>query len=181
VGDVIVKKLLLSLFCLFLIQNLSFAKDMVQFDFPNAGWHKVASPDGVEAKKCYVPHNQTTEVHTEMLVFYERVLKNKGISPMVILHKQLGKDRLNYIDIEPEYITQNLEDAMVTWCSRTKNTCAVTRAFQGDNGVIVVQYLNKAPHYSQNMFGQWSNILSTVELHKPTENQVTSPKRLIEL
>ena len=175
------KKLITILLALFLAQNISFAKDSVQFAFPNEGWHKVASPDGVESKKCYVPHNQTTENHTEMLVFYERVLKNKGISPMVILHKQLGKDRLNYIDIEPEYINQKLDDAMVTWCSRTKNTCAVTRALQGDNGVIIVQYLNKAPHYSQNMFGQWSNILSTVELYKPAENQVTSPKRLIEL
>jgi hypothetical protein len=52
---------------------------------------------------------------------------------------------------------------------------------QGDNGVIIVQYLNKAPHYSQNMFGQWSNILSTVELYKPAEKDITSPKRLIEL
>ena len=86
------KKLFITLLSLFLIQNLSFAKDVVQFDFPNEGWHKVASPDGVASKKCYVPYNQTTENHTEMLVFYERVLKNQGISPMVILHKQLGKD-----------------------------------------------------------------------------------------
>ena len=175
------KKFLLILLSIVLIQNMSFAKDMVQFDFPNAGWHKVESPDGVDSKKCYVPHEQTSEVNTEMLVFYERVLKHQGISPMVILHKQLGKDRLNYIDIEPEYINQNLDDAMVTWCSKSKNTCAITRAFQGEHGVIVVQYLNKAPHYSQNMFGQWSNILSSVELYKPAENDVTSPKRLIEL
>ena len=114
------KKILLSFLCLILFQGVSFAKDMVQFDFPNVGWHKVASPDGVEAKKCYVPHNQTTEVHTEMLVFYERVLKNKGISPMVILHKQLGKDRLNYIDIEPEYINQDLDDAIAFASSEAK-------------------------------------------------------------
>ncbi len=175
------KKLFTTILCLFLMQSISLAKDTIQFDFPNEGWHKVASPDGVQSKKCYVPYNQTSENHTEMLVFYERVLKNKGISPMVILHKQLGKDRTNYFDIQPEYITNNPDDAMVTWCSRTKNTCAVTRALQGDNGVIIVQYLNKAPHYSQNMFGQWSNILSTVELYKPAEQDVTTPKRLIEL
>lgn len=175
------KKLLLSLFCLFLIQNVSFSKDMVQFAFPNEGWHKIASPDGVETKQCYVPYNQSSENYTEMLVFSERVLKNKGISPMVILHKQLGKDRNNYLDIEPEYINQNYDDAMVTWCSKLKNTCSVTRAFQGLNGVILVQYINKAPHYSQNMFGQWSNILSTIEVFSPDKQEVKSPKRLIEL
>ena len=175
------KKFFIAILTIFLMQNLSLAKDVVQFDFPNEGWHKVASPDGVASKKCYVPYNQTTENHTEMLVFYERVLKNQGISPMVILHKQLGKDRTNYIDIEPQYVYHNPDDAMVTWCSKTKNTCALTRALQGDNGVIIVQYLNKAPHYSQNMFGQWSNILSTVELYKPAEKDITSPKRLIEL
>ncbi len=175
------KKLLIALLSLFVMQNISLAKDSVQFAFPNEGWHKVASPDGVESKKCYVPNNQTSEKHTEMLVFYERVLKNKGISPMIILHKQLGKDRTNFGDITPEYIYITPEDAMVTWCSKTKNTCAVTRALQGQSGVIIVQYLNKAPHYSQNMFGQWSNILSTVKPYKPAEDKVTSPQRLIEL
>ncbi len=175
------KNLVIALLSLFLMQNISFAKDAVQFTFPNEGWHSVASPDKVQSKKCYVPSNQTTENHTEMLVFYERVLKNKGISPMIILHKQLGKDRTNFGDITPEYIYLTPEDAMVTWCSKTKNTCAITRALQGQNGVIVVQYINKAPHYSQNMFGQWSNILSTVKLYKPAEDKVTSPQRLIEL
>lgn len=175
------RRILTLFLCLFFMQNLSFANDAVQFAFPNDGWHKVASPDGVESKKCYVPYNQNAENYTEMLTFYERVLKNKGISPMVILHKQLGKDRNNYIDIEPEYISQNYDDAMVTWCSKMKNTCTVTRAFQGESGVIVVRYLNKAPHYSQNMFGQWSNILSSVELFKPAQNDVTSTKRIIEL
>jgi len=175
------KKLLLCLFFILLIQNIVFSKDMVQFAFPNEGWHQVESPDGVPSKKCYVPYEQTTEKHTEMLVFSERVLKNKGISPMVILHKQLGKDRTNYLDIEPQYINQTFDDAMVTWCSKMKNTCAVTRAFQGESGVIIVQYLNKAPHYSQNMFGQWSNILSSVKLYNPSEGDVRPKNRLIEL
>ena len=149
------------------MQNLCFARDIVEFNFPNEGWHQVASPDGLETKKCFVPHNQTSENYTEMLVFYERVLKNMGITPMSIMHKQLGKDRTNYIDIEPEYIKQDYDDAMLTWCSKMKSTCVVQRAFQGKEGVIIVSYINKMPHYSQNMFGQWSNILSTVKLHNP--------------
>ena len=116
-----------------------------------------------------------------MLVFYQRVLKNKGISPMVILHKQLGKDKNNYPDIIPEYVNSNHEDSMVVWCSKQRNTCAITRAFQGENGVIVVQYINKAPHYSQNIFGQWSNILSSIELFNPAQNDVVPKKRIIEL
>lgn len=175
------KKVFLLFLCLILIQNLSFAKDVIQFDFPNAGWHNVASPDNVTSKKCFVPQNQTAEKYTEMLVFYQRVLKNKGISPMIILHKQLGKDKNNYPDIIPEYVNSNHEDSMVVWCSKQRNTCAITRAFQGENGVIVVQYINKAPHYSQNMFGQWSNILSSIELFKPAENDVIPKKRIIEL
>lgn len=180
-GDVIVKKILSVLFCFFVIQNISFAGDKLQFDFPNAGWHKVASPDGVANKKCYVPYEQTTEKYNEMLVFQQKNLKNKDISPMVILHKQLGKDRLNYSDIVPEYIVRDFDNAMVTWCSRNHNTCAITRAFNGNNGVVIVQYINKAPHYSQNMFGQWSNILNKVELYSTSENNVTDTKRIIEL
>ena len=163
------KKILLSVLALFMMQNLCFARDMVEFNFPNEGWHQVDSPDGVKTKKCFVPYNQTSEKYTEMIVFYERVLKNKGITAMSIMHKQLGKDRTNYIDIEPEYIKQDFDDAMLTWCSRLKGTCVVQRAFQGNEGVILVQYINKMPHYSQNMFGQWSNILSTVKLHNPTQ------------
>lgn len=174
-------KRLTVLFVFFLLQNICFAKDMVQFDFPNEGWHKVASPDGVETKKCYVPYNQSSENYTEMLIFYERVLQNKGISPMVILHRQLGKDRTNYIDIEPSYIKHDFNDAMVTWCSSLKNTCIVERAFQGNDGVIVVQYINKMPHYSQNIFSQWSNILSNVKLYTPASADSRIPDNVIEL
>ena len=168
------KKILFAILSLFLLQNFAFARDIVEFNFPNEGWHKVESPDGVKTKKCFVPYNQTAEKHTEMIVFYERVLKNKGITPMSIMHRQLGKDRTNYIDIEPEYIKQDFDDAMLTWCSKMRGVCVVQRAFQGNDGVIVVQYINKMPHYSQNMFGQWSNILSTVKLHNP--NQANTSK-----
>lgn len=165
------RKLLLSLLSLFLLQNICYSRDIVQFDFPNEGWHKVVSPDGLETKKCFVPCNQTAENYTEMLVFYERVLKNKDITPMSIMHRQLGKDRLNYIDIEPEYIKQDYYDAMITWCSKLKGTCVVERAFQGNDGVVIVKYINKMPHYSQNMFGQWSNILSTVKIYNSQQSE----------
>ena len=173
------KKILFILFGLLLMQIQCFAKDCVEFNFPNDGWHKVASPDGVEAKKSYVPYNQTSENYTEMLVFTERVLKNKDIAPMTILHKQLGKDRTNYPDIEPQYIKQDFNEAMVTWCSQMKNTCSVERAFQGKEGVILVIYLNKMPHYSQNMFAQWSNIIGSVKLYEKAETPL--PKNVIEL
>ena len=48
------KKLLLILSILF-IANTVMAKEYVEFNFPNDGWHKVSSPDGVETKKCFVP------------------------------------------------------------------------------------------------------------------------------
>ena len=156
------KKLILTLFAIFLIQNISVAKDTLEFAFPNAGWHKVQSPDGIESKKCYVPLNQSTENYNEMLIFTE---KKSVVSPVAIMQKQLGKDRLNYKDIVPEYIKHDYNDAMATWCSASKNTCALHRTFQGNDVVIIVTYINKMPHYSQNMFGQWSNILSKIKIH----------------
>jgi len=179
-GAYIMKKILLSVLTLFLINSICLAKDTLQFDFPNEGWHKVASPDGVESKKCYVPYNQTADNYTEMLIFSEKILKNKGLSPMVMLHKQLGKDRNNFIDIVPEYIVRDFDNSMVTWCSQLKNTCAVSRAFQGNQGVVFATYINKAPHYSQNMFGQWSNILSKVKVYAPVAGEKL-PNNLIEL
>ena len=173
------KKLFAIFTVLLILQVCSFAKDTLQFDFPNNGWHQVASPDGVSSKKCYVPYNQNADSYTEMLIFYERVLKSNNIAPLSILHRQLGKDRNNYIDIIPEYISQDLDDAMVTWCSKLKNTCAVERAFQGKDGVIIAIYLNKAPHYSQNMFGQWSNILKNIKLYDNTAS--TGHGSIIEL
>ena len=59
-----------------------------------------------------------------------------------------------------------------------KNTCAVQRAFQGNEGIIIVTYQNRMPHYSQNMFGQWSNILSHVRLFNEAKD---SGKNKIEL
>ena len=59
---------------------------------------------------------------------------------------------------------QDFDDAMITWCSRIKNTCAVERAFKGNEGVVLAIYMNKMPHYSNNMFGQWSNILSNIKV-----------------
>ena len=172
------KKLIIALLSIFLMQNITLAKEIVEFEFPNAGWHQVQSPDGILTKKCFVPVNQTSENYNEMLIFNKKVLKNKGITPMVILHKQLGKDRLNYLDIEPEYIINDLDNAMVTWCSKSKNTCTVQRAFQGNEGIIIVTYKNQMPHYSQNMFGQWSNILSTIKSYNPNED---SGKNKIEI
>lgn len=172
------KKVFLSLICTILVANCCFAKDVLQFNFPNDGWHKVASPDGIESKKCYVPYNQSSDNYTEMLIFTEKIVKNEGLAPMVILQKQLGKDKTNYLDIKPEYILQDIENTMVTWCSAYKNTCAIERAFRGDEGIVLVTYINKAPHYSQNMFGQWSNILSAIKVHT---RGVNSNSSLIEL
>ncbi len=174
------KKIAVLLLGLFLFQSICFAKDTIEFNFPNEGWHKVASPDGVQTKQCFVPFNQSSENYTEMLVFSERTLKNKDITSMSIIHKQLGKDRTNYPDIVPEYIKQNIDDAMVTWCSQLKNTCSVERAFKGNDGVILLFYINKMPHYSQNMFGQWSNILNTAKLYNPAD-KTAEHKNLIEL
>ena len=173
------KKILLLFLSVLLIQSVSYAKDYVEFNFPDDGWHLVASPDKQQNKKCYVPKNQTTENYNEMLVFVERKIKTEGITPSVIIQKQLGKDRNNYSDIVPEYITRDIDDTMITWCSPKKNTCAVKRAFKGTNGVIIVSYINKMPHYSQNMFGRWSNILSTVKVYKQTEQE--KPNNIIDL
>ena len=172
------KKIIIALMSVFLMQNITLASEVIQFDFPNAGWHQVPSPDGIASKKCFVPVNQTSDNYTEMLIFNKRILKNKGITPIVILQKQLGKDRLNYMDIEPSYIVNDFDNAMVTWCSKLKNTCAVQRAFQGNEGIIIVTYQNRMPHYSQNMFGQWSNILSHVRLFNEAKD---SGKNKIEL
>ena len=173
------KKFLFVLMSLFLFQMICYAKDIIEFDFPNDGWHKVPSPDGLEAKKSYVPYNQTAENYTEMPVFTEKALNNRDIAPMTILHKQLGKDRTNYPDIEPQYIKHDFNEAMVTWCSQKKNTCTVERAFQGNEGVILVIYTNKMPHYSQNMFAQWSNIIGSVKLYDKKDTPL--PSNVIEL
>lgn len=158
-------KKVLVLLSMFLIQNVCFAKDSISFTFPEGGWHKVESPDNVAAKRCFVPNNQSKESYTEMVVFVERATNNTGISPMTILHKQLGKDRLNYRDIEPYYIKQDFDDAMITWCSESKNTCVIRRAFQGKEGVVLASYENKMPHYSQNLFAKWSNILGSIKVY----------------
>ena len=174
------KKLLLIILSLFLIQNLVFAKDVLQFKFPNEGWHKVDSPDKVQSKKCYVPYNQSSENYTEMFIFSERVLQNKALSPMAILQKQLGKDKNNYLDVMPRYIKQDIDDAMVYWCSESKTTCAIERAFQGKEGVILVIYKNKMPHYSQNLLTNQVNIVGSVKTYSPNSSQNTSDN-LIEL
>ena len=175
------KKILLVIFSFFIIQNISMANDYVQFNFPNDGWIEVESPDGVSTKRCYIPYSQNPQNYTEMLIFQEKLIKNKGVSPMIVLHKQLGKDRINYQDITPEYIRPDSEDAMVTWCSEGKNTCALKRAFQGKEGIIMVTYINRMPHYSQNMFGQWSNILNAVKLYEVEDYTKELPKNVIEL
>ncbi len=174
------KKILFLLLSIFLMQNYCLAKDTVQFDFPNNGWHQVESPDGLKSKKCFVPYNQSSENYTEMIVFSERILKNKGISPMVILHKQLGKDRNNYMDIAPEYVKQDMNDSILIWCSKSKSICSIERAFLGNEGVILVTYINKMPHYSQNLLTNWVNIIGSVKLYSP-DNSKEKPLNLIEL
>lgn len=174
------KKIFISLLSVLLLQTVCFAKDILQFDFPNDGWHKVSSPDSVASKKCYVPYNQSAESYTEMLVFQEKVIKTLDLSALAILDKQLGKDRNNYLDIYPEYVKRDFDDSMVTFCSKIRNTCVVERAFKGNNGIVLVSYINKAPHYSQNIFGQWTNILSKIKVYEPKSGEKT-PNNLIEL
>ena len=67
------KKIIIGLLSVFIIQNVAFSKEVIQFDFPNAGWHQVVSPDGNLNKKCFVPVNQTSDNYTEMLVFNKKI------------------------------------------------------------------------------------------------------------
>lgn len=172
------KKVLSILFIFAIMQSVCFAKDVLNFNFPDNGWHKVASPDGIDSKKCYVPANQSSESFNEMLTFVQKDIKNTGISPFAILQKQLGKDKNNYFDIIPEYIVKDMDNAMVAWCSQNKNTCVVERAFRGNSGVVLAIYTNKAPHYSQNMFGRWSNILGGITVLPQGEEKTTGTVEL---
>lgn len=172
------KKTVLLLVSLFLLQGLSFAKDILQFDFPSAGWHKVPSSDGVEAKKCYVPANQTADNYTEMMIFTEKLVKTQGITPLTLLQKQLGKDKNNYKDIYPEYIKQDFDNAMAIWCSAKHGVCTVQRAFQGDEGIILISYINKMPHYSDNIITNKVNIVGNIKLYNKDNS---TSKNLIRL
>ena len=174
------KKIVILLFSLFILQGLCYAKDILQFDFPNKGWHKVESPDNVQAKKCYVPQNQTNQSYTEMIVFYERIVKNPGITAMTLLQKQLGKDKNNYKDIYPEYIKQDFNDSMAIWCSQANSICTIHRAFQGKEGIIIATYINKMPHYSQNILTNNVNILGSIKVFDPNKSD-EKPSNLIEL
>lgn len=165
-----IKKFILFVLSALLVQNIVLAKDTVTFTFPNEGWHKVASPDGVASKVCYVPQNQSSENYSEMVTFMQKAAKNSDLSPSVIMIKQLGKDRNNYYDIIPEYVVQDQENTIVTWCSKAKNTCVIERAFRGQSGIVLAIYTNKAPHYSQNIFGQWVNNLGRMEIYNPSDN-----------
>ena len=175
-----IKKFFIVFFSFLFLQNFASSNDSIIFDFPNQGWHNVPSPDGVQYKKCFVPANQSSQNYTEMLTFIAKKTKNSDLSPIVILQKQLGKDKNNYLDINPEFIYQNLDDSMVTWCSQFRNTCVVQRAFKGNENIILAIYTNKAPHYSQNIFGQWPNILSKIKVFSPHSSD-SIPENLIEL
>ena len=176
-----IKKTALFVLCVMLLQNIATAKDTVKFTFPNEGWHSVVSPDGIKSKKCFVPANQTSENYTEMLTLIQKPSKVSDMSASAVLHRQLGKDRTNYRDIIPEYVLRDLNNGIVTWCSRNNNICAVERAFQGESGVILAIYTNRAPHYSQNMFGQWINNLGRLEVYNPQESNAEKNSSLIEL
>ena len=164
------KKIVLLLISLFIMQSLCFAKDILQFDFPDAGWHKVPSPDNSEYKKCYVPVNQTNENYTEMIIFTEKIVKTPGITALTLLQKQLGKDKNNYKDAYPEYIKQDFNNAMALWCSERHGICTLQRALQGDEGVILITYINKMPHYSQNIITNKVNILGSVKVFDKTQS-----------
>ncbi len=174
------KKFILLIISIFMLQNSCLAKDMLQFDFPDQGWHKVESPDGVQSKKCYVPLNQTAQSYTEMFVFYERTIKNPGITAITILQKQLGKDKNNYKDIHHQYIKQDFDDAMAIGCSKLNSTCTIHRAFKGNEGIVMATYINKMPHYSQNLLTNKVNILGSVKLYDKANSQ-TAPSNLIQL
>ena len=86
-----------------------------------------------------------------------------------------------FVGISNTFVS-DFDNAMVTWCSKMNNMCVIQRAFQGNEGIIIVTYTNKMPHYSQNMFGQWSNILSHVKLYNPiTDTDKTKIVKLMDL
>lgn len=174
------KKIIILLISIFMMQGLCYAKDILQFDFPSPGWHRVESPDKVQSKKCYVPQNQTADNYTEMFIFYERTVKTPGITAMTLLQKQLGKDKNNYKDIYPEYIKQDYDNSMALWCSESSAVCTIQRAFQGKEGIIIATYINKMPHYSQNIITNKVNILGSVKIYDNNESE-QKPSNLIEL
>lgn len=168
------KKIALFILSLSVLQNFCLAEEQIKFTFPDPGWHFINSPKGFENKQCFVPNNQTSENYTEILYFYKRKIQTTGITPSVILQKQLGKDRNNYKDIVPQYVKHDSEDSMAVWCSKLYNICSVERAFQGKEGIIFAIYTNKMPHYSQNMFGKWTNLLFGAELYE-NDNSKNEP------
>lgn len=165
-----IKKIALFVLSVLLIQNIVWAKDVITFTFPNEGWHRVASPDGVASKVCYVPSGQTSDSYSEMVTFMQKASRNIDISASAIMTKQLGKDRNNFYDIVPEYVISEPDNTIVTWCSKARNTCVIERAFRGQTGVVLAVYTNKSPHYSQNIFGQWINNLGRMEIYNPSDN-----------
>ena len=141
------------------------AKDVLQFSFPDAGWHTAGCPSDFSDSRCYAPLNQTAADFREMYIFTAYPAEN----PLETAEKkQIFHDSFKYKDITIHYVYKNPEDIMFLWCSKFNNTCAVNRIFKGRENIISALYLNRAPHYSQNMFGRQTNILAGVRVYDKT-------------
>jgi len=142
------------------------AKDALLFSFPDAGQHKTECPSDFPESRCFAPLNQTGADFREMYIFS---LYPAEISLETAEKKQIFHDSFKYKDITIEYAYKTPEDIMFLWCSKLNNTCAVNRIFKGRENIISALYLNRAPHYSQNMFGRQTNILAEVRIYDKTE------------
>ncbi len=154
------------IFIIFSLISVSYAQN-ITFKVPN-GWKK----------------NDNLSLENKKLVFtpaVNKLLKAKEANPTEALYIEVKESTAeintillnNLINIQKEYsdfkyykVISEPENSMGLGCTSQGGFCIIQRIEYYQKELYVYTYINNRPHYSQGLFGKWTNILGQIRAGK---------------
>lgn len=168
------KKVLLFIISLFLIQKV-LAYQTVLVDFPdNEGWHAVYyATQGNESILQYVPAGQTAEKWGRTLIFhsYKNYSGAESFSNNAARFMDIKTGQMEYQNSSQRYryTKYNNMDSLAVRCVQ-KNAyiptqCEIYRVSNSYEGLITMHYINKNVQDYKNNYDYWYNIVQNIRIY----------------
>lgn len=139
-----------------LLSSCAFAQS-ITFCVPN-GWEKNVLLSENGKKIVFTPQNSPTGNQEALTV----VVKKEAVSADKLLWNNLIEIKKEYPDFKYYKPVFEPENSMGLGCTSQGGFCMIQRVEYYEKELYLYTYINNRPHYSQGLFGKWTNILAQI-------------------
>ena len=145
-----------TLIIISLLSTCAFA-NAITFCVPN-GWEKNDLLSDKSKKLVFTPQNSKTGNEEALTV----ITKKEAVSADKLLLLNLIEIKKQYSDFKYYNPVSMPENSIGLGCSSQGSFCLIQRIEYYQNEFYIYTYINNRPHYSQGLFGKWTNILGQI-------------------